>query len=118
MGCVPYSKVLRYEHCAAVYQGTEIHGVSESSSAKPTHFMNHVADRNTFYGMCIICSVTSDVSSSFAIPRLKDVSTEDLTRLTEIEQNILPSRPLRLKFIKLNESVNSFYSPISAWATT
>ena len=42
--CVSYSEVLKYERCAAVHQGTKIPGVSESSSAEPTHFMHHVAD--------------------------------------------------------------------------
>ena len=36
--CVSYSEVLKYEHCAAVHQETKIPGVSESSSAEPTHF--------------------------------------------------------------------------------
>ena len=94
---------------ASVHQGTKIPGVSESSSAEPTHFMHHVADnadhnsrtldgRNTFHGMGIICSVTPAVSSSLTIPRLEDVSTEDLIRLTEIERKILPSsrKPLKV----------------------
>ena len=34
--CVSHSEVLKYEHCAAVHQGTKIPGVSESSSAEPT----------------------------------------------------------------------------------
>lgn len=51
------------------------------------HFMHHVADNadqksrtligcNTFYGLGIICSVTPVVCSSFAIPRLENMSTE------------------------------------------
>ena len=86
--CVSYSEVIKYEDCAAVHQGTKISGVSESSSAKPTHFMYHVADnadrssrtlegRNTVHGMGIIYSVTPEVSSSFTISRLEDLSTED-----------------------------------------
>ena len=59
---VTYSEVLKYEHCAAVHQGTKISGVSESSSAKPTHFMHHVA---------------GNVAGTFTIPRLENVSTED-----------------------------------------
>ena len=42
--CVPYKKVLKYELRAAVYKGTKIPVVSESSSAKTTHLMHHVAD--------------------------------------------------------------------------
>ena len=83
-------------------QGTKFPGGSGSSSAEPTHFMHHVANysdqnprvldgRNTFLGKGIICSVTPSFYSSFAIPRLEDVSTEDLIRLTEIERNVLPS---------------------------
>ena len=95
-----------------MHQGTKIPGVSESSSAEPTHFRHHVvynADlnsrtlggRNTFNGMCIIYSVTLAVSSSFTIQRLEDMSTEDLIKLTEIERQILPStrKPLKLKLI-------------------
>ena len=85
--CVSYSEVLKYERCAAVHQGTKIHGVPESSSAEPTHFMHHVVDnadhksrildgRNTYHVMVIIFSVTTGVSSSLTIPRLEDVSTE------------------------------------------
>ena len=70
-----------------MHQGTKIPGVSESSSAEPTHFMHHVADnadhnsrtldgRNTFHGIGIIYSVTPAVSSSLTIPRLEDVSTK------------------------------------------
>ena len=127
--CVSYSEVLKYERCAVVHQGTKIPGVSESSSAEPTHFMHHVADnadhnsrtldgRNTFHGMGIICSVTPAVSSSLTIPRLEDVSTEDLIRLTKIERKILPSsrKPLKLKFIELNKPVNAFDPLSSAWA--
>ena len=76
-----------------MYQGTKIPGVSESSSAEPTHFVDHVADnadhnsrtldgRNTFHGMVIVFSVTPAISLSLTIPRLEDVSTEDLIRLT------------------------------------
>ena len=67
--CVSYSEVLKYERYASVHQGTKIPGVSESSSAEPTHFMHHVADnadhnsrtldgRHTFHGMGIICCYT------------------------------------------------------------
>ena len=70
-----------------MHQGTKIPGVSEYSSAEPTHFMYHVADNadhnsrtldgcNTFHGIGIICSVTPAVSSSLTIPRLEDVSTK------------------------------------------
>ena len=70
-----------------MHQGTKIPGLSESSSAEPIHSMHDVADntgnnprtldvRNTFYG--IICSVKRAVSSSFSMPRLKNVSAEDL----------------------------------------
>ena len=75
--------------------------------------MHHVADvadhnpktldgRNTFHAMSIIYSVTLAASSSFAIRRLEDVSTKDLIRLTETEQEILPPsrRTLRLKFFR------------------
>ena len=123
--CVSYSEVLKYERCAAVQKGTKIPGVSESSSAEPTHFIYHVADnvnhksrnlddRNAFHGMSIICTVTPAVSSSFTIPRLEDVSTEDLIRLTEIERKVLPlnRQPLKLKFIELNKPVNAF-DPLS-----
>ena len=46
----------------------------------------------------VLYSVTPAVSSSLTIPRLEDVSTEDLIRLTEIERKILPSsgKPLKL----------------------
>ena len=76
--------------------------------------------RNTIHGMGIICSVTPAVSSSLTIPRLEDVSTEDIIRLTEIERKILPLRrkPLKLKFIELNKPVNTFYPLSSAWAAT
>ena len=60
---------------------------------KQTRSMHHVENSNhnprtlngcnTFYGMGIICTVTPSVSSSFAILRLEDTSTEDLIRLTE-----------------------------------
>ena len=71
--------------------------MSESSAGKPTLFMQHLADnadhnfrtldgRSTFHGMDIKCPVTPVVSSSKAIPRLEDASTEDLIRLTKIEQ--------------------------------
>ena len=129
--CVSYSEVLKYEHCAAVHQGTKIPGVSESRSAKPTHFIHHVADNtnynsrtlddhNTFHGMGIISSVTPAVSSSFTIPRLEDVSTEDLIKLTQRERKILPStrKPLKLKFTELNKPVNAIYRLSSAWAAT
>ena len=51
---------------------------------------------------------------------LEDVSTEDLIRLTEIEQKILPSsrKLLKLKFIELNQPVNAFDTLTSDWATT
>ena len=76
--------------------------------------MHHVADvadhnpktldgRNTFHAMSIIYSVTLAASSYFAIPRcLEDVSTKDLIRLTETEQEILlpGRRTLRLKFFR------------------
>ena len=114
-----------------MHQGTKTPGVSESSSSEPTHFMQHVTDNadrnsralegpNTFHGKGIICSVTSAVSSSLTIPRLGERSTEDLIRLTEIEQKMLPSsrKPLKLKFIKLNKPVNTFYPLSSAWAAT
>ena len=69
-----------------MYQGTNIPGVSESSSAELTHLMLHVAHNadhnfrtldghNTFCGMGIICSVTLAIFSSLTIPRLEDVST-------------------------------------------
>ena len=59
--------------------------------------MYHVADnadhnprtldgRNIFYGIVIICSVTPAFSSSFAIPCLEDMSTEDLIIPTEMQQ--------------------------------
>ena len=108
-----------------MHQGTKIPVVSESSSAKPTHFMRHVADvdhnsrtldgRDTFHEMGIICSVATAVPSSFTIPRLEDVSTEDLIRLTEIERKILASsrKSLKLKFIELNKAVNVF-DPLSS----
>ena len=128
--CVSYSEVLKYEHCAAVHQGTKIPGVSESSSAEPTHFSHHVLDNaghnsrtldvcNTFHVMGIMCSVTPAVSSSF-IPRLEDLSTEDLIKLTEIEQQISPSarKPLKLKLIELNKPVNAFDRLSSTWAAT
>ena len=75
-------------------------------------------DRSAFYGTDIICSFTPALSSSFAIPRLENVSTENIVRFTEIERKIFPSsrRPLRLKFIKLNGPVNAFDPPRSAWA--
>ena len=67
--CVSYSEALKYENCAAVHQGTKISGMSESSSAKPTYFMHHVAGnadhnsraldgRNAFHGMGIIYCCT------------------------------------------------------------
>ena len=115
--------------------GTKIPGVSESSSAEPTHFVHHVADnadhnsrtldgRNTFHGMGIICSVTPAVSSFLTIPRLENVSTEDLIKVTKIERKILPSsrKLLKLKFIELNKPLNAFdpvnaFDPLSsAWA--
>ena len=91
--------------------------------------MHHVADNvnhnsrtldgcKTFHGMCIICSVTPAVSSSFTIPCLEGLSTEDLIRFTKIEQKMLPSsrKPLKLKFIELNKPVNAFDPLSSAWA--
>ena len=111
--CTPYKKDLKYEICTAVHQGIKISGLSESNLTKPTHLIHHVADiadrnpktldgRNTFHSMSIIYSVTLAASSSFAIPRLEDVSTKDLIRLTETEQEILPPsrRTLRLKFFR------------------
>ena len=38
--CVPYSKVLKYERCAAVHQGTKIPGSASS------------AETNTFHAPC------------------------------------------------------------------
>ena len=112
-----------------MHQGTKIPG--SASSAEPAHCVYYVENvnhnsrtldcRNTFYGLGIICSVTPAVSSSFAILRLEDISTEDLIRLAEeIEWKILPSSrtPLRIKFIELNEPVNAFDPPRSAWAAT
>ena len=66
----------------------------------------------------VLYAVTPAVSSSLTIPRLEDVSTEDLIRLTEIEQKILPSsrKPLKLKFVELNKPVNAFDPLSSAWA--
>ena len=76
--------------------------------------------RNTFYGMGIICTVTPAFLPSFATPCLQDVSTEDFIRPTEIERKTLlsSSRPLALKFIELNKSVNASDPPRSAWAAT
>ena len=96
--CVSYNEVLKYGQCAAVHQGTKIPGVSESSSAEPTHFRYHVVDNgyhnsrtldgcNTFHGMGIIYSVTPAVSSSLTIPGLEDVSREDLIKLTDRMKN-------------------------------
>ena len=70
--------------------------------------------------MDINCPVTPVVSSSNAIPRLEDASAEDLIRVTKIEQKTFPSsrRLLRLKFIELNEQVNTFDRLTSAWAAT
>ena len=129
--CLSYSEVLNYERCAAVHQGTKVPGLTESSSSQSTHFMHHVADdaghnsrtldsRNTFHGMGIICSVTPAVSSSFAIPRLQDVSTEELVKLTKIARKILPPRRKvqKLKFKELNEPVNMVDPLTSAWAAT
>ena len=108
-----------------MHQGTKIPG--SASSAEPTHCVYYVHNsrtldrRNTFYGLGIICSVTPAVSSSVAILRLEDMSTEDLIRLAEeIERKILPSSrtPLRIKFIELNEPVNAFDPPRSTWAAT
>ena len=109
----------------------KIPGVSQSSSAVPTRFIPHLADnanrnsktldgRNSFHVMGVIHSVTPAVSSSFTIPRLQDVSTEDLIRLTEIEQKILPSsrKPQELIFIELKKPVNAFDPLSSAWAAT
>ena len=114
-----------------MHLGTKNLGVFESSLAEPTHFMHHVADnvyhnsrtldgRNTSHGMGIICSVTPAVSLSFAIPRLEDVSTENLIRLTKIERKVLRSsrKSVKLKFIELNKPVNAFDSLSSAWAAT
>ena len=112
-----------------MHQGTKIPG--SASSAEPTHCVYYAENanhnsrtldrRNIFYGLGIICSVTPPVSSSFAILRLEDMSTEDLIRLAEeIERKILPSSrtPLRIKFIELNEPVNAFDPPRSTWAAT
>ena len=114
-----------------MHLGTKNPGVFGSSSAEPTHFMHHVADnvyynsrtldgRSTFHGMGIICSVTLAVSLSFAIPRLEDVSTENLVRLTKIKRKILRSsrKPMKLTFIELNKPVNAFDPLSSAWAAT
>ena len=71
--------------------------MSESKADKPTLFIQYLTDnadynfrildgRSTFHGMDIKCPVTPVVSSSNAIPRLEDASTEDLIRLTKIEQ--------------------------------
>ena len=110
---------------------SKIPGVSQSSLAVPTRFIPHLADnanrnsrtldgRNSFHVMGVIHSVTPAVSSSFTIPRLQDVSTEDLIRLTEIEQKILPSsrKPQELIFIELKKPVNAFDPLSSAWAAT
>ena len=68
--------------------------------------------RNTFHGIGIISFVTTAVSFSLTIPRLEDVSTEDLIRLAEIERKILQSsgKPLKLNFIELKKPVNAFDS--------
>ena len=87
--------------------------------------MHHVADNadhnsRTLDGMGIICSVTPAVSSSFAIPRLQDVSREELVKLTEIEHKILPSgrKVQKLKFKEFNEPVNMIDPLTSACAAT
>ena len=111
-----------------MHQGTKIPGVSESSSAKPTHFMHHIADNadhnsrnlndcNTIYWMSIICTVTLAVFSSFATPRLGDLSTEDIIRITEKERKIILSsrKSLKLMFIELNQPLNAFDPLTSAW---
>ena len=121
-------KILKCELCAVVHQGTKIPGVFEYISAELTHFMHHLGDngnqnlrtldgRNKFYGMGIIGSATPVVSSSFAMPRSENVLTEDIIRFTEIKRKIIPSsrRPLRLNFIELNEPINAFDSPRSAY---
>ena len=66
----------------------------------------------------VLYALLHPVFSSFTIPRLEDVSTEDLIRLTEIERKVLPlnRQPLKLKFIELNKPVNAFDPLSSAWA--
>ena len=95
--CVPYSKILRYDRCAAVHHGPKIPGISEYSSVEPTQIMSHVADKadhssRTFMAVThstgwALYAVMPAVSS-FAIPHLNrfrlKVSTEDHFRLTGI----------------------------------
>ena len=52
------------------------------------------------------------------IPRLEDVSTEDLIRLIEIERKVLQlsRKPLKLTFIELKKPVNVFDPLSSAWS--
>ena len=126
-----YNEVLRFEQCAAVCQGTHIPGLS-GSSPDLSHFMQFTADntdhnirtldgRNTFHGIGIIASVTPKVSETFHVPRLKEVTTDDLVKLARIERHILPSssktRPL--KFIPL-KAVDSglFDLPTVVWSST
>ena len=89
--------------------------------------MHHVADnidQNSRaldgHGMGIIYLVTLAVASSFTIPRLEEMLTEDLIELTEIERKILPSsrKTLKVRFIELNEPVDAFDQISSPWAAT
>ena len=128
--CASYNEVLNYERCAAVSQGTKIPGLNTLSS-ETKHFIQYIGDnvdhnsrtldgRDTFHGMGIIVAATSRLDSHSVIPRLKNVATEDILKLTNIERVILPSKKkIQIKFQTLHDPIqNSIDSLSTMWAAT
>ena len=126
-----YSEVLRFEQSAAMSNATSIPGLSECD-ANSSHFMQFTADNTdhnlrtldghgTFHGIGIIVSVTPTLSAAFKIPRLDDVSTDDLVQLAHVEKHVLPSisRKNNLKFVPL-QSIGSLPVdiPTLLWSST
>ena len=128
--CASYNEVLNYERCTAISQGTKIPGLN-TSDTETNHFIQYTADnvdhnlrtldgRGTFHGMGIIVSTTPRLNCRSVIPRLKDVSTVDLVKLTDIERKILPSKKkIQVKFQCLRDPIQSSIDSLSSmWAAS
>ena len=125
------AEVLKYLECAAMSQGTNIPGVDKLPMDIP-YCMQPIADNtdhntrtldghNTFHGIGIIATVTSRISASFKVPRLKEVTTDDLIKVAQIERHILPStsKARKLLFSQLCKDAD-YISDLSTivWAST
>jgi hypothetical protein len=132
--CVSYSEVLKYGRSAAKFQGTEIPGLLDGQNTSEEelnaliqamadnvdHNLKTIDGKNTFHGMGIIMAVTPRVNTASIIPRLKDVSTEEIIKLAQIELQILPSFKNRssLEFDKLSDIVHNQDPLTQAWCST